>query len=127
MTGEWKGYANIIGTYGATTIEYVTYTFNNDGSFVFESMSVWGNYKHKGKYSAANGKISIYDIETELINSAEPTNNVKNPVEKIMEYEIGTDDKGVYLFIPFLNRFQEETYVAIPNRNEESKYRPDLW
>ena len=92
--------------YGGTTNSTNRYyTFNKDGSFSYEyHASGSSGFFIKGKYTASNNKIYFKDFVYEGI--AELTIS-----EAVYEYEIGSDEKGVYLKMAGI-RFNEP-YVDI--------------
>ena len=121
LLGEWKGQGTVTNAYGNTSITYLSYTFNENGTFVYYFKSYYAEYEYRGKYSASNGKANFYDIELVLIgvqNQGDPP----IPVDKVMGYEFGTDNDGAYLGIPSLRHRAEDTNVEI-NDSTRFKFR----
>jgi len=100
LVGVWSNWYRVTGDY---TDRY--YAFNKDGSFFYQrhTNGSWA-WMIEGKYTVSNNKIYFKDFVCGF--GLEPTIS-----EAVYEYEMGSDEKGVYLKIATF-KF-DEPYVDI--------------
>ena len=113
LVGNWQHQGSSYSVITSRTeIFYYDYIFREDGTFQYFYRPGAAAYEWSGNYTASDGKIYITELYRHIVME-DGSVNKEQYVDKIMEYEFGTDDKGAYLKMPGLSFNADSTYVEI--------------